>query len=93
VVRGGKQALSQWPLDRIVITDAPGLIFTIRKAGDEWELDCGFELEERGVQPTDSDPDLWVIRETYPDQQSLVKWIARDSEDLVYRLNQMMEDR
>ncbi len=89
----GTKALALWPLDRIVITDAPGLIFTICKSGNEWELDCGLELEERGVQPTDSDPDLWVIRETYPDRQSLVKWIARDSEDLMYRLNQMMEEQ
>ena len=53
----------------------------------------GSSLSEREVHATDSDPGLWVIRESYPDRESLVEWIALESEDLVNRLNQMTEDR
>jgi hypothetical protein len=81
----GEAALAQWPLERIFITDVPCLIFTIQKAGDEWELEAGFELEERGVQATDADPGLWVIRESYPDRESLTLWLAQESESLVCR--------
>jgi hypothetical protein len=44
----GDAALAQWPLECIQITDVPGLVFRIRKTGEEWELEAGFELEERG---------------------------------------------
>jgi len=89
----GEAALAQWPLERIFITDVPCLIFTIQKAGDEWELEAGFELEERGVQATDADPGLWVIRESYPDRESLTLWLAQESESLVCRLNDMVSEQ
>jgi uncharacterized protein (TIGR02996 family) len=89
----GENALVQWPLERIQITDVPGLIFTIRKTGDDWELEAGFELENRGVQATDTDPGLWVIRESYPDRESLTLWLTRESESLVHRLYEMVSDQ
>jgi uncharacterized protein (TIGR02996 family) len=88
----GEAALAQWPLERIFITDVPGLIFSIRKTGDEWELEAGLDLGERGVQATGEDPGLWIIRESYPDRESLTLWLAEESESLEQRLNYMVSE-
>ena len=88
----GEAALARWPLTFIEFMDIPGMGFQIVRGDNGWEVACGFQLRERGVRESDTDPEWWQIRETYSDRESMVEWVARDSYDLVSELNERLEE-
>jgi uncharacterized protein (TIGR02996 family) len=82
----GEKVLAQWPLERVEINDVPGLGlgFLILRKGNTWEVAAGFRPDLETAEP---DPDYWTLRNSYPDRTSMVRWLARDSMDRVYELN------
>jgi hypothetical protein len=84
-----------WPLERIDIVDVGGLFFGIERSPSGWEVVGGFS---DGANEPDESIELetghryWSIRRHFDDRTSLVKFLARDSQEIVVQLNAGQED-
>ncbi|VTT98982.1 unnamed protein product [Gemmataceae bacterium] len=103
-----RPALAGWPVERVTVTDAPGLTFGVERIGREWRLEARLKLGGRrvpmsgasvlpfgmSVSPVLADgPAEWWVEERFGDRATLVEGVVAASRVLVADLRQIAGDR
>ena len=102
-----RPALASWPVERVAVTDAPGLTFAVMRIGDRWRLEARLRLGGRRVPlyrhvvpsavsnaPVLADgPAEWWVEERFADRAALVAGVVDASRVLVADLRQIAGDR
>jgi uncharacterized protein (TIGR02996 family) len=100
-------ALAAWPVERVVVSDVPGLAFLVERLASGWRLTGAVRLPRRNVPltgnavPTAISPGAvlthapadWGADQFFPDRAALVNGIAKESAAIVADLMDAAGDR
>lgn len=100
-------ALAAWPVERVAVTDTPGLTFAVERLAEGWRLEGRLKLRGRrvplsgsvvppgmGPVPVLADgPGEWWTDERFPDRAALVAGVTESSRALAADLRQIAGDR
>jgi uncharacterized protein (TIGR02996 family) len=102
-----RPALGGWPVERVTVTDAPGLTLAVERLAGAWRLEARLRLGGRRVPlsrhvvpsavsnaPILADgPAEWWVEEWFADRAALVEGVVQSSRVLVADLRQIAGDR